>query len=53
MLGLRVVVCTDCETVYSVPEMPPRCDRCDGTDFEDLTTTLARDDYFLPAEDRD
>jgi formate dehydrogenase maturation protein FdhE len=51
MLGLRFYECRSCATIYAVPDVPPSCSKCEGSEFVDLTDQLQDDTYFSPSQD--
>jgi hypothetical protein len=52
VLGLHFYCCDDCDAVHADVEVPPRCGRCAGTSFRDVTAGLQDASYFLPRDRR-
>ena len=53
MLGLRFFACSQCETVYAVPEGTDECSRCDGGRLAELPSDSRAGAYFSGAMARD
>ncbi|WP_201289223.1 hypothetical protein [Halovenus carboxidivorans] len=49
MLGLRYVACEQCETVFALPESPPRCGRCGSPRLIELDSEDGAAAYFSPS----
>jgi predicted nucleic acid-binding Zn-ribbon protein len=53
MLGLRTFACTQCDTVYALPDAPEACARCGENRFEPVGAEGGAAAYFSAAMVRD